>query len=734
MSRLNTNPNTNPNWRVQEQEEWRNPKWNITQPTKTVTRNSFKKSLKSRKSSKGTQKQNATNKSGKRNNLNTVLERHAKSPEFELFWKRYLGSLKYDSGFKDSQTTAYIYLTNILESLNTFISNPKTSNEGAPEISDIFSLIDYNIGKAKEGMKLLEGFSREMSKLSYLTYHGKPTFILKKVPDNCILVIKTPINRIGIYNPEIDAKMRNFLKNYDDVNNFLFNPVGYDKDIINGNFTFSNVYFPGQYYFDIMISAVYPDKEDYNGFYKNSGLTQYEIVKRQIELQGEENKKILEITDYEDGKHKAPIMALSHIIKEQNITGVLIVECCRSYENDFALLSKLNIPNSLLLYRYEHFIKILNASYAYGNDEEKYKNHDIFKSYPDLTEMSILFTKYRNSNNRNSRYLEFQKFLSTTDRSLSITIDYLRRANFSDEIINCFLDINLRNDNHIEVFEILYGLIQGKLSNFFQIVNYAAYFGFNMDPFYSAIIYWYLEYNPIELQNITFANFRILFLNGLNTELLNIELGSNFGKFERILQDQKLLQIFSQIIVISLRNKEERKLLLTKKILDVKIFPKLKHIILDKETTELCSGAECQNYITLELLKDMPEINKSQINRDQNRGREINKKVAKELLNHFTKEKLKQTLRKYSFSNQRLTKTNMKISLGHPTPERNLQQAISTYQTVLENQDLVESPPSKNNITYSNNANNHNYGYDDYDCGDCNHPNCGICQGWRWIS
>jgi hypothetical protein len=202
------------------------------------------------------------------------------------------------------------------------------------------------------------------------------------------------------------------------------------------------------------------------------------------------------------------------------------------------------------------------------------------------------------------------------------------------------VDINLNTENHIVLFNYLYRLLIKSFRSseaeylFIDAVNAAPYYGFNMDAFYSAIIYWSFRqyelqkqktnnsmrrmrngrnstrrmhnnakdtYNSYitDLSKYNFYNFRVLYMNGLE----------NSDFFSYYFHSYKINEICKQIIIISLQN--TAKMQLPKKILSTDELPNFRHILLNNSTIELCPAEadlehdHCKEFITYTFLTDI---------------------------------------------------------------------------------------------------------------------------------
>ena len=458
---------------------------------------------------------------------------------------------------------------------------------------------------------------------------------------------------------------------------------------------------------------------------------------------------ILEVDQQEDNYY-GDAKAISKIIQDNALKGIIVVNCCRKYNKESSLLTQIHNRNSIFVYMYEHFINILNASCRYpimaSVDENTYENYNLFNTETvkiPKTKVQI-FKKPRRYNNFDSpNYLKLTKFLSYSDRSLSLSVSYLQRIGFNDEIINCYVDINLNTQNHIVLFNYLYSLLIEPFHDsseqtaaeylFINAVNAAPYYGFNMDAFYSAIIYWsFIQYelqmqkqktnNSVrrmrngrnsmrrmrngrnsmrrmhnnakytynsyitDLSKYNFYNFRVLYMNGLqNRDLLSYCLHSD------------RIDKFKQIIIISLQN--ARQMQLPKKILSTDELPNFRHL-LNNSTIELCPAEadlehdHCKEFITDTFLTDILGSSDAL----------VNKQVAAQI-----KEFTSTTAKPKAYFPREITLSQNTAS--------NIKSELELYYTPEEKIKLVEVIDKSNNtIGYSNTNGNLDY-YANYPIG-----------------
>jgi len=253
------------------------------------------------------------------------------------------------------------------------------------------------------GIKMLGKFENEIEFLTYfifstvhflnptnfspnpnvncILYHGSPSLFLAQVPKNCVICFTTPINYLGCQSTvhvtelfdSINANVDTF------ITSFLENPFCL-KDlphILEPAITF----LPGQFYTDVVLS--YDNDGSFNGLmglYISSEKSQ--LVKQDI--LNEDKKKIY----------------LSRLIKGQSLKGIIIVNCCRSFDSKHKNNSRARVNAGSDTYRYEHFSNIVNkAVWAKGNDEKYFEPCIRSKLYPDLFKKTSDFPEFNLINN-----------------------------------------------------------------------------------------------------------------------------------------------------------------------------------------------------------------------------------------------------------------------------------------------------------------------------------------------
>jgi hypothetical protein len=186
-------------------------------------------------------------------------------------------------------------------------------------------------------------------KMNLLIYHGTPYLHDHvRVPAGCIIVILTPIGRLGM-----QSNYDELLKNIQDPNefkNFMENPLCYKRNELNGIYSDASIYFPGQYYFDIILTGE-PDPSnlmhDYWGNYTYDVDTAIKPIRDQ----------------------SLPRTMISAVIKTKKLQGVIIVHCCRSLNSRD--IRSFDLNHSIVMKQYETFIQILNKCVYFASSDPK---------------------------------------------------------------------------------------------------------------------------------------------------------------------------------------------------------------------------------------------------------------------------------------------------------------------------------------------------------------------------
>jgi hypothetical protein len=355
---------------------------------------------------------------------------------YNKFLERYLKDLQ-DSGTTDANHRKDIYIADIIRKVAFQLANLNISNNmmlNETMINKIYKLNGetYTINKPIELTS--EKFIKEQiqysintmsnniddskipDKTTYMLFHNGPTIRIRKVPKNCIIVVLTPLNRLGIvglndwnYMTELLKPENNFF--YD----FMLNPVCYQKNILNSFFYNANVYFPGQTYYDIFIEQKETDNFTYGI------ITSYT---------GDDKKLVDEFYTFEKGKQVT--FYLSEILEKCKLSGIIIIHGCRNLN-----AKNISIDEGTTMYRYEHFLNILNETVTNYNDVNYEKCNTI------ISASEINFNKSKKLKRNNNNKLNPTKI----NRGIGVSARLTKKSkNICDNIIKYFLKIDTEND------------------------------------------------------------------------------------------------------------------------------------------------------------------------------------------------------------------------------------------------------------------------------------------------
>jgi hypothetical protein len=397
---------------------------------------------------------------------------------YDIFIKRYYSSLieKYHHKIlNNANITDELKqkANDYIDSIFTYIFKDvyyKThaANNSHIKIDYVKKMINYVI-KYRESVK---NNSFPFTK-NFLSYHGLPTNNIVKLPNDCLLFILTPLNRFGFQDTYL---FQNVLLNLQSgkYNDLLENPLCYERNKFNDILTDATVVFGGQYYFDINLVL---STEKHEIFYNQNGI--YSSTNK-------------------FKRNKVICGNLSTCIRENNLNGIIILHCCRSIDD-------LPIEDSILMYRYEHLIRILNKS-VYLPTEQEYIDCDKITSIQKNTMIQPKkLTHYLNQKQqdfeRNKYIIKISKakYSKLTNNSQSISLGIFKRLNIPNadkfvELINKIGSIN--NKDIFDELDILTNLKSGdpKILNIYanliddELLFYVQRI-FNGDNFLTYIIY-----------------------------------------------------------------------------------------------------------------------------------------------------------------------------------------------------------------------------------------------------
>ncbi len=285
-------------------------------------------------------------------------------------------------------------------------------------------------------------------KKTYLLIHGAPGIDTYVVPDNKILVILTPFNRVGFSNPNIKTALE-WMLSPDNISSFIASPICFiDKFIANQatmdptsepGLNGAQIFYSGHTYIDIELSINKPDFK--------FGFGSYDLVNDKFKNDGTIHDK------------NVPLNTTLHTYfdkLDKTIPEIVILYCCRSANE--------TIPNGMieLTYRYNKIHNLItdNIGLCYNPKTEipiLYPspftlNFDYTKQYmkyheipiPDLSTLSI-----------NSAELESSLFKNTALTPIrqkdSLALSSIKeKAFYTTDITNLsyetYVTININSD------------------------------------------------------------------------------------------------------------------------------------------------------------------------------------------------------------------------------------------------------------------------------------------------
>lgn len=263
---------------------------------------------------------------------------------------------------KDYNIIVYLLIESVVKylkstnnpNLNSHINshNKNSLKVANPVANSVANSVANPVANPVATVKKTDEFPDEFN---FLFYHGSPRSKIKKLPDDCLLCVLTPLNRVS-YSDEIPVKklIKMICTDNDFKREFKNNPLCYKKSSYYNIFSDCNIYFGGQYYYDINLSY----ENDINSFI----FSYWGLYKSTNELCETNRDTSVNIT------------TLSNIIKTKKLKGVIIVFCCRRI--DFKT-KPIPIKESLVMYRYEHLLNILNKSVFFNNIKDFNKCDEI---------------------------------------------------------------------------------------------------------------------------------------------------------------------------------------------------------------------------------------------------------------------------------------------------------------------------------------------------------------------
>lgn len=237
----------------------------------------------------------------------------------------------------------------------------------------------YAIKIIKKILKVKENILKNpipiFKNMSLISTHGKCTTNFFKIPDNLMICILTPLNRIATYSQDFIDEILGNLELPDFNNNFLSNPSCYLRNIGNSFLEFAKTFYPGQMCNDLQLSIVPAEMRNYHSYFKiNTSINPF------ASLPGDDN---IDAT----GSNST---TLSEFIKYKKISGILFVTCCRSCDLSVELIEETN-----KIYILETFTNILNKTID-NPEDSKYYGCNLLLKY--TKHIAKYYKKSRNSN------------------------------------------------------------------------------------------------------------------------------------------------------------------------------------------------------------------------------------------------------------------------------------------------------------------------------------------------
>jgi len=207
------------------------------------------------------------------------------------------------------------------------------------------------------------------------------------VPKGVILCILTPLNRYSFQNINEIKELLNILSDLNERKKFLKNPCCYGKNSIGNLFEYATIYFENQKYFNLELSIGTENDYDkkYDGIYDNNNLLNT-YKRNDVDS---DNASII--------PNKDNFQSNLSLLLQENM-GVVVIKCCRACDT--------YLENNIIqnIYRYEHFINVVNRSIK-NNSEEDYNN---CTKKTERCKYIAKFKKVRNHYTNNSKKIERQ--------------------------------------------------------------------------------------------------------------------------------------------------------------------------------------------------------------------------------------------------------------------------------------------------------------------------------------
>ena len=356
----------------------------------------------------------------------------------------------------------------------------------------------------KNILQLKQNITTNFSNMSLISTHGISSTNFFKVPNNLIICILTPLNRLGAYNNDFISLIINKIKYLNFRNKFLQNPSCYLRDTKNSFLEYATCFYPGQMCNDLELSynTKNPESSTLRGYYDSNFIDRTSTIINSTLGTGTQQY----------------VTYLSDFIIHKNINGVLFVTCCRSCDLDVSLINETS-----KIYIYEKFINILNKTID-NLDDSEYNRCNLLLKNKNNTRDSNKASYYKAGNlpqaliNQNPTLLKPIKDLGNTirgDLQSNLTIRNKRNKALSPQsnktrklLLQYYTDFFVNSDNRDHILNIITAIDTNK--NQFDKLNKLLYLNeteLNSDEFDCLISNFTLimNNNPVSAINYLFS-------------------------------------------------------------------------------------------------------------------------------------------------------------------------------------------------------------------------------------
>jgi len=496
---------------------------------------------------------------------------------------------------------------------------------------------------------ILQKQKQNFAKMSLIATHGGCTRDFVKIPDNLMVCLLTPLNRLAQYNELFLDNIINKLKEPNFNDKFLSNPSCYLRDTENSFLEFATTFYPGQMCNDIALSI---GKDEFGKY----GLGYYDF---------DSSNKLRRDNNIVASQSSVPIdqrTTLSKFIEDKRISGILFVTGCRSCDFDVSLINE-----TQKIYILETFTNILNKTID-NPEYSKYNKCNFKTKYEQISDKSYYKARKLNTIKHSTlqplqkasadiqmelkRRKNFNKSLSPVSPNTPITIEqYYKQILDNDDSISSaiklillststdkikydtlnesYFSLNIIKDNRIhdpkKIVSLLFNIFNKSLENdekatnylvsyifYIQSINDSRYFdlmldSYQKDPLMKNITTLHLS-GDIRTMNEIFHNIYLSRINTFkfldisnNKNLMTLEFGLSLECFENLekIDAHNCNILFVTKDILELNNLKEINLSENKKF-------SLKKTIFDN------LGRNPNNYKTKEIsyLTNFPDRNK----------------------------------------------------------------------------------------------------------------------------